>query len=46
MFSVYSYFLCVSGFVIIKLKIEGQTIRRKPHSYKTQMKIQPYPGLA
>ena len=38
---------CVSGFVITKLKIEGQTICRKLYlSYKTQLEIQPYPGLA
>ena len=48
--TVSSFVLCI-GFVIIKLKIEGQTIFQKPHavmpqSYKTQIKIQHYPGIA
>ena len=36
------------GFVIIKRKIEGQTIYRNPHAAKLQNsnQIQPYPGLA
>ena len=41
---VTAFVLCI-GFVITKLKIEGQTIiiqKTPPQSYKTQIKIQPY----